>query len=295
MQEILFLGGAPKCGTSAFYDMLTKTGVFDASTLKETFYYIDNTYPLYNNKSGFYKSGHEGFSGFFTNNGKTRLEATTHLIYQQKMPEVLAPLNCKVIFVLRDPADRIRSSFEYTLNNLGNFKEPISFAEYVDLLLQNQKDQLMQKMRATTSQWVLSNEILLSSYQQHIERWCNALGAERVMVLSFDELKANPNESLEKALRFAKIETSSDTSQISLEKKNQTVAIRSRGLHKALAGLNNLVPNGTIKSKIKSAYFGLQKGKRNWTEADEKALERLKEYFKNNQPGLAEIINQHNK
>jgi hypothetical protein len=78
-KQMVFLGGAPKCGTSAFFSMLSQTGLFTPSKPKETFFYIDRNYPLYKKGQNFFEKGHSAFLNFFdkASIGKPLLEATT--------------------------------------------------------------------------------------------------------------------------------------------------------------------------------------------------------------------------
>ena len=295
MPNILFLGGAPKCGTSSFFDLLSSTRAFVPSTPKETFYYIDREYPLYNSQHNFFKFGHIGFDKFFQGQKKPRLEATTHLLYQKQMPAHLASIDSKILFILRNPADRIRSSFEYTLNNLGNFKEIISFSDYVNLLLENKIEKLESKMRTTTSQWVIANELMLSDYVKHLDKWQEHFGSERLLVLNFEDIKLKPRENLFKVLQFAGIEYDPSDMLIKLEKKNQTVSIKNKTLHNKITSINKFMPSGRIKSWLKTIYFKFQKTNKTWTNSDEIALRKLREFFCENQPDLATILNTYNK
>lgn len=296
-KKILFIGGAPKCATSTLVDLLGQTLAFNVSSPKETFYYVDQDYPLIR-EYNYFNYGHDGFLKFFLDvkwDTRPLLEGTTHLLYQKKAPELLNKLDCKVVFVLRQPADRIRSSFEYTMNNIGNFNENITFAEYVDLLLSNQKSQIAEKMRFTTSQWVLTNEIYLSNYAPHIKRWKHILGESRVLVLSFDEFKKDPKQYLKQILDFAGIQSSINLNNMVIQRKNQSLSIKNMALHREMVKLNSIIPNNRFTSIVKEIYLFFQKEKKSWGDLNEEALIKLEKYFKNNHPNLKEIINQNNK
>lgn len=289
--KMIFLGGPPKCGTSAFFDMLKQTKLFTSSQPKETFFYIDKEYPLFREKANFFNLGHSGFYRFFDEQEvgkKTLLEGTTHLLYQKEVPEILSKLDCKIVFILRDPAERIRSSFEYTMNNLANFKESISFSEYVDLLLGN--SHRLNSIMDSTSQWVLTHELVLSDYPRYLGHWNRALGKERVLVLDYADLKTEPQRLVQETIDFANL--SGNVNTIAIERRNQTKVIRNKSLHKALKGVNRLIPQSILKTKIKSLYFKFQKGDRNWNEQDEAALDKLKVFFHERQPSVQAIIKQ---
>src|SRR5690606_14876560 len=65
-----------------------------------------------------------------------RMEATTHYLYQRTALEALSELeDCRVCVVLREPAARVLSSFQYTQNNLARIAPEVTFDEYVDAVL----------------------------------------------------------------------------------------------------------------------------------------------------------------
>ena len=128
-----------------------------------------------------------------SSDSRTRLEGTTHLLYQREMPELLRDLDAKVVFILRDPADRIRSSFQYTQNNLGNVVGKLTFADYAEMLLQGDQRKLAAHFRPSASRWVLCRELSLSRYSQHVERWNAALGKRRVHLVNFESIQVKPD------------------------------------------------------------------------------------------------------
>src|SRR5690606_31158229 len=131
--KYIFLGGVPKSGTSSLFDMLGQIPEITPSEPKETFYLIDNDYIIQKDKN-YFKHGWSVFNDFFTDKkNKIRLEGTTHLIYQNEIIPVLKELDAYFIFILRSPEERIRSSFEYSMNNLASFNKRISFSDFVDI------------------------------------------------------------------------------------------------------------------------------------------------------------------
>ena len=67
---------------------------------------------------------------------KIILEATPDYIYQKTPLEVLPNLNPmpNIIFILRNPAKRLYSFFNFAKNNMGVLKKDISFTEYINRL-----------------------------------------------------------------------------------------------------------------------------------------------------------------
>lgn len=49
----LIIAGAPKCGTTSLFDYLIRHPDIGGSSVKETHYFMDCNYPLYNSKANY--------------------------------------------------------------------------------------------------------------------------------------------------------------------------------------------------------------------------------------------------
>ena len=298
MPPAIFLGGAPKCGTSAFFDLLIQTNCFQPSVPKETFFFVDSDYPLARSDANWQQHGIEAFAGFFPSRWDLHtplLEGTTHLLFQKIVPEKIRDLDSRVVFILRDPADRIRSSFQYTQNNLGNVRSDISFAAYVDLLLEDNQTELAKHFRDSASRWVLCNEFDLSCYSVHVDRWNQALGKDRVLLLDYDLIRSDPRHCVEQLFRWASL----DRAKLSLERlqpeqKNSTGGIRYTGLHHRVKKIGAMLPKSPIKQLLKNSYLRMQSRSIDWTPQDAQALDRLRKRFQSTEPSVSELIQRQN-
>lgn len=296
MPPAIFLGGAPKCGTSAFFDLLSQTGSFLPSVPKETFFFVDSDYPLARSDANWQQHGIESFAKFFPSPWDSHtplLEGTTHLLFQKVIPDKLYDLNARVVFILRDPADRIRSSFQYTQNNLGNVKSDISFAQYVALLLGENRIELATHFRNSASRWVLCNELELSRYSVHVDRWNQALGKERVLLLDYDLICHQPRKCVEQLFRWASIDRANlRLERLRSEQKNSTGGIRFTSLHHRVKQVGAIFPKSPIRQLLKNFYLRIQSRSIDWTLQDAEALNRLRLRFQSMEPSVSELIQQ---
>ena len=277
-KKILFVGGAPKCGTSALFDLLLQTERFETAYKKETFYFIDDDYPLMNKEKNYGKNGiNEFYNLFQEKENLVGLEGTTHLLYQKEMPEILKDIDCKIIFILRDPAERIQSSFEYTKNNLSNFKEPITFQTYVNLLLADKKMEIENKMKYTSSRWVLANELYLSNYNYFLDNWYKFFSTGDILLIDYTKFKNNPIDQLNKISHFTNLDFNLES--VNNNQRNKTSTIRNKNVHYFFRSINKIVPDNTLKQSFKKAYFKLQRISKKDNPDDKIALDRLKQYF----------------
>ncbi len=291
---VMLLGGAPKCGTSAFFDLLKRTNCFQSSQPKETFFFVDRGYPLARESGNFQDHGIDAFTRFipdFDLHGPPLLEGTTHLLYQSEVPQLIKAIDSRVVFILRDPADRIRSSFQYTLNNLGNVRTPISFADYVQLLCNDDQSELAEHFRESPSRWVLCNELYLSRYSIHVGRWNDALGKERVLLLDYEDIKSRPLECVRRVFDWAALDSRTlDRKDLRSERKNSTQGIRNTALHHFARRIGSKLPQSSIKRLVKRSYFQMQSKQVVWTPGDANALETLRDRFVSSEPTIRQLI-----
>lgn len=274
--KYIFLGGVPKSGTSSLFDMLGQIPEITPSEPKETFYLIDNDYIIQKDKN-YFKHGWSVFNDFFTDKkNKIRLEGTTHLIYQNEIIPVLKELDAYFIFILRSPEERIRSSFEYSMNNLASFNKRISFSDFVDIFL-NHPETIVKFASRKNALKNLAQGKGIADYPTLINKWKAQIPEERVFIIDYDFFKTNPQETLKRLMAI--ICPNVNIPDIAISKNNKTKYIKSTHLHNWLRGLNRKTSNSPLKRMIKKVYFKIQGKNKSKSVTDEAALQKLKNAF----------------
>ncbi len=281
------LGGAPKCGTSALFNHLAKHKSIIPSNPKETFFFLDQGHPLKKN----YGISKGKFIQFFDipKEDKILLEGTTHLIYQNECIDLLSKNNdYKILFVLRNPIDRLFSSFNYSLNNLGVFQKRISFDDFITLLLNMNIEELDKLIMSDSSKYVLSRDIEYGNYFQYLKKWFDKIDSSRIKVVLYEELATDPGSFFKDIYDFVGL---SEVSSALLEKKNETFKIRNNNIHKMIMNNMAIVNKLPFVDYLKKIYFLIQKN----SEKDEMILsdknrERLNEFYAKEIPQLEKLI-----
>jgi hypothetical protein len=278
----LVVAGAPKCGTSSLFRWLADHPQACGSARKETFYLMDEGHPLLRRGANFHAGGLEGYAEFFGDcdgDARVRFEATTHYIYQRTALEVLSklPTRPRIVFVLRKPSERVYSSFRYSQNNLANVRRDLTFARFVELSKANGKgsDAEWEEL-AGASAYVLRNDIRYSRYVEYVGRWVERFGRERVDVLLFEDMKANPRAFMKELAARAGIDASFYDSY-DFPVKNETFGVRYPSLHRGVRKLNELVPAAGLKDALKKVYVRAQSGGKANGKASGKANEKSPE------------------
>lgn len=253
--------GWPKSGTSSLYKWLNDHPDIQGSNPKETFYFMDLDHPLAKRESNYNLHGIQYYQKFFghSRNNKLFFEATTHYFYQQTAMEYFSKLNPQpIIFViLRNPSERIYSSFHYTMQNLGYINRSLTFNHYVKCLLENKTEELDKFYYSKKSLYIAKKELELSKYVLWLDKWKKLIPPQKLKIVLFEEMKKDPYklmlnicESLEVDYSYYK--------DYDFEVKNRTVKIKKQGLHRFARKWGKKMPSSTVKAKLKDIYFKLQ-------------------------------------
>ena len=193
MQEIVtptfILGGAPKAGTTSLYRYLQQHPQVCMSARKETSVFIDD-------------KGLEGLSEthYHHYDGEPAVgEASAGTLGNPDVPERIydALPDVKLIFVLRDPIERIFSHYQF-LRGVGGLEEwegidgNLSFSEII---------------RAEGTEW-RETHINLGMYHKHLTRFEQYFDRSQMLVLLFENFKESPEDVVERIFQFVGVDSS---------------------------------------------------------------------------------------
>lgn len=209
------------------------------------------------------------------------MEATTHYLYQETALEVVPalPNEPQVIAVLRDPAERAYSSFQYTKHNLARTSSPITFSEYVAMALAGLSESRAKHLFGLSG-YVLRNDLRYGRYVDYLTRWVEAMGSERVGVFIFERMRDDAAAFMHELCGHLELDPV-PYEEYAFDRKNETIHTRSRVVHRMARRVSHLVPRGRLRRVLLRVYTKLQSGgeARTRSPADEKAIEALREHF----------------
>ncbi len=261
MQKV-FIGGAPKAGTTYLFNLLSSTDSFNCSRPKETFFYIDKDYPLLNKQFNIHNQSDESFLRFFNKNiikgSLPLLEATTHLLYQR---DILSHLkknpHDKYIFLLRQPAWRIKSAFHFTVNENAILNQNVSFSQYVEALLEHDVSLINSWVRRSVKYNFLYQELSFSNYYHHLNYWLNEIDINNIKILLFEELKESPCNTLNNVFEFLGIDRINEGKYNEVDKFSSKV-IKNKRIHYFARNIGANIPSTNIKKILKKYYYHFQ-------------------------------------
>ena len=286
----VIIAGAPKCATTSVFHYLADHPEVCASSVKETYYLIDKGYPLYKPDCNIDTQGLEGYSQFFTHCKSLRkkifLEATPDYLYQKTPLKVLPALDPvpNVVFILREPAERIYSMFKFAQNNMAVADSGLGFREFVDAIRNPGSRQIKNTL--------LPSAIEHSRYVKYLSKWIAVLGKNRVHVLLFEELNENPQVFM---LRLAKLLGIEPDFYINYAfvRKNASLSVRSQTIHKLARRMRKLVPQFPGRHLFGKAYGHINApvGKSEMLRDERDLLGELSNDFHDDNKQLSELLN----
>lgn len=218
------IGGAPKAGTTALWAWLSAHPQVWMSPIKEPHFLTrDANHPAPGVKiigaprADTHARGIAWYESLFAGGEDcpARGEASTHYLGALDGPELMnrhVP-ELKVIFVLRDPVDRAYSHYWH------NRKRGHDLPEFAEVLADDPR---------------LRYLVYMSRYRQHVGRYRSALGAERVHLVLYDDMRTDPGGVFADICRYIGVD---DSVPIDFERRhNPHAEPASRALQRLIAG-----------------------------------------------------------
>lgn len=200
----LFLAGAPKCGTTAFYSYLSEHPQIFMSPRKEPQYFGHdfNKRPL---NAYQHIADEDSYLALF-NDGihhPYRGEASTSYFYSTTAAQEIHAFSptAKIIIMLRNPVEMMYSLY-YQQLELG-----IEFLPTFEKALAAEPERRRGEQLAKSV--YISESVCyqyIAQYATHLNRYLEVFGRKQVHIIIFDDFKADSHRVYEDALRFLELE-----------------------------------------------------------------------------------------
>lgn len=254
------IGGAPKCATSTVYGWLHQHPQVSGSKKKEPFYLMDEGHPQLSDNN-YIKYGVDGYGSVFEPDVKNEvlMEGTTQYLYQDTALKFAQNegVDCKFLFILRDPIKRIYSSFDYARNNLASIDNDVTFSEFIDAARGKSKVKGVSGVND-----LLPYELEYGFYSKYLTNWDSLIENGRVKIMVFEDLIRDPLPKMVELCDFIGIQPVFYKDFV-FAKKNESLVIKNQGMHRLAKKMRNVIPIGSLKKVIKKIYFEIQSSPKN--------------------------------
>ena len=251
----LIIGGSTKCGTTSVFNYFEFHPEICACTMKESRYFWTNDYPLEATARVHQKVN--SFEDLFgdCNKNRVRLEATPDYLYSVETAKKIKTClpNCKMVFILRDPVERLISWYKFAQLN-GLIEKSVLFNEYVKLQEKNSNSNLPQHLRSLEQ----------GKYAEHLKTYIEIFGRENVLITFYEDLAADPLSFCTKISNFTGI-NADYFKTYEFKVFNRSVGKRSVGAHKLFRKFKRTIRPATrllhdsLRKRLKLAGYNLEK------------------------------------
>ncbi|NNE50963.1 MAG: hypothetical protein HKN30_00995 [Sulfitobacter sp.] len=245
----LFIAGAPKSGTTSVFRWLDDHPQARGSVPKETNFFADpeteDFDPKFNVRQGLDQL-HRAFQGK-TGPDQMLFEGTAVTIYSQTalgmIPDL--PNAPKCLFILREPAAQILSTFTYFKNNWAAIPPEVGFEDFLSHVRSGKV--------TYDSHELLRDALANADYLRLLQPWRDRLGTERMMVRTFDALREDPRSFMADLADWCGIAPEFyDTYDFAAE--NESYVPRSRALQQVNVALRERLPKGVLYGLARRIY-----------------------------------------
>jgi hypothetical protein len=184
--KYILICGVQKAGTTSLFQYLADHPDICPSSVKETGFFLEPTYPFYKPRTVQYVNGIDKINHYFTscNHKKIRLEGTPSYLYSSKAPQYIKESlpDVLLIFMLREPVSRLISLYRY-LRQIGVIDYKLSFDEFVDAQI-------------NVHEWPGFNSLYSGRYSEYLPNYFNIFSADEIKIFKFSDLINNPRDIL---------------------------------------------------------------------------------------------------
>ena len=237
-KRLLIIGGTTKAATTSLYFYLQDHPEVCVSSIKETRYFLDPSYPL--QSSTRYDGKQNTYGEYYSHctDEQVLVEATPDYLYSAQTASWLKSLygdRVQLIFLLREPLSRIESWFNFAKQD-GHLPKELSIDAYASSMLQQGEDSgdLVQHQRALEQ----------GRYAHYLQAWYEHFDAKDIHLIFFEDVKSQPLGTMQKVAGLAGIDAGF-YEDYALNIKNKTKQLKYPGIHKAYKKLRFVVRNRT--------------------------------------------------
>lgn len=265
-----------------------------ASSLKETYFFLEQDH----HRPAKYRfaDGLDKYDLYFRHcpRDSIRLEATPHYLYSPSTPYMLKTslLNVKLIFILREPIERLVSMYRFS-KQLNTLPAPLdNFEKYV----------LFQFEHLETAPMCPPRALWYGRYATHLKNYFDVLGQDRICVLKFAMLKRDPVALLEQVCRFADVD-SSFYQDYQFSVVNRSLTVKNKGMHNVYSQTRSKVRDRVHQNPrlysvltffwrkmIKPFYLSMNQATDEQVQIPDALRTRLEDYYGDQPSALARLL-----
>jgi hypothetical protein len=285
------IAGADKAGTTSVFVYLSQHPEVSAAIKKETDFFRDG-----------YKGDRQNdimrYAGYFRGAAPKRpitMEASPGYLADA---EIVAPRikelipDSKILFILREPIDRLFSSFNFHVGRL-NIPDTMAFPDFIDECMAYERGEVP-SVDLGLNEWCL-RALGIGRYVDYLRHYYDQFPPNKIKVMFFESLRDDALGFMTELSEFLEIDPGF-WSGYEFRKSNVTFAGRNKFLHRMALHANNMAEpilrqRPGLKHAIVNFYKALNKSEAPRQPIPEDLYWRLKDYYETSNLALKELLN----
>lgn len=281
------IAGAPKAGTSSIFAWIAEHPDALGSREKETYFFVDPGTHMYRPEAHVSQGLGAYAAQFALPEGKAPkviLESTPAYIYYEtalaRIPDLASAPRC--LFILREPATQVYSLYTYFRDNWSWIPASMSFSDFIAAVRAGSHD--------FNGNELARNALAYGRYVDYLLPWRERLGAERMMVVTFDELIADQRGLTRRVAEWVGLDPAF-YDDFAFPRENETYAPRNRMLQSVNVAIRGLLPKGAFYENLRGFYRKLNtRAPDGLSEKEDAEIARLRGDFTEANARLAEAF-----
>lgn len=284
------IGGTEKSGTTSVFMYLSAHPQVCGSSVKETDFFREHY-------QGSLEVDQQNYSKYFSRCSAEKsvvMEASpgylgAGLVVAPRM-KALIP-DAKVLFILRDPIDRLYSSFQFHKSKL-EIDQNISFDEFVQRCIRFDRGEAT-PAELGVGEWFLKN-LGFGRYVIGLEEFFRLYPRDQVKVLLFEELNRDVKGFMREVCQFVSIDAGFFETY-EFKKTNVTFSSKNPLLHKLAVWFNSVAEpvlrqRPQLKEWVVNTYKRFNQRQEGYDPMSETARAALQQYYAASNRRLAELL-----
>lgn len=275
----LVIGGTEKAGTTSVFDWLSGHPEVGASLRKETDFFREQ----YTGDGAVDAQRYAAFFEHVDPRTKVLMEASPGYLGEAALvaPRMRSLLpGAKLLFILRDPIDRLHSSYHFHRGKL-NLPQDLTFDEYVRRCLAYDRG-TRTPASLGLEEWYLK-VLRYGCYADGLARFRAHFPAERIKVEFFEALRADERQFMRGLSEFLAIDAT-HWDRFDFRPSNVTFSARLRGLHRLAMRTNALAEPimrryPGVKQSLVRAYKALNQEREGYDPMPPATRDTLIDYY----------------
>jgi hypothetical protein len=247
-----FIAGHAKCGTTALYQMLRPHPEIFMPELKEPAYFATDLRRRFQPPgAGPLPETLRDYLALFAEAqpGQRVGEASSLYLWSHDAAAGIAALapEAKIIVILREPASFLRSLHMQLLQN--HIEDEKSLRRAIELESERRAGRRIPRRSVRPKALLYSERV---KYVEQLERYQAAFGPDQLLVLIYDDFRADNEATVRRVQRFLGVD---DTLPIATLEANPTVLMRSQQLDELVNAV--AVGRGAVGARVKKLVKGV--------------------------------------